>query len=262
MEDSAIGWTTHTFNPVIGCTKVSPACDFCYAEEYANHYEPLVTWGKPGVKAKLRRTAPSNWKNPIYWNRRADHLAAQRGLFRQRVFCASLSDVFDSDWDPQWRADLWDLIRETPDLDWLLLTKRPQNIADMLPADWGGDGWQNVWLGTTAENQVEYDRRKKHLLAVPAKIHFFSCEPLLGPIDIGVGAYGDWYICGGESGPNRRPTSMVWMEHMRLQCADRKIPFFFKQDTSFKPGIRGRASAEMWACKEIPETPHHGALLL
>ncbi len=249
-ENSNIAWCDHTFNPVVGCTKVSAACDHCYAAEYAKRYEPLVTWGGPGQKAVHRRTAESNWRKPLSWNKRAKN--PEFGERRPRVFCASLADVFDKDWDPQVRADLWDLIGATPALDWLLLTKRPQNIADMLPGDWDG-GWDNVWLGTTAENQQEYDRRKKHLLAVPARVHFFSCEPLLGSIDLGEGPHGDWYIVGGESGANFRPMSMGAVEQLRFQCSNRNIAFFFKQDSSVKPGSKGRASPELMACRAFPQ---------
>src|SRR6185312_11609666 len=132
-ENSAIAWCDMTFNPIIGCTKISAACDHCYAAEYAKRYEPLVKWGEPGQKVVYRRTAESNWRKPLQWNRAAK--LPQFGERRPRVFCASLADVFDNGWDPQWRADLWDLIGATPALDWLLLTKRPQNIRDMLPND-------------------------------------------------------------------------------------------------------------------------------
>lgn len=279
-ENSNIAWTTHTFNPWIGCTKVSPACDRCYAEEWAAHYAKDVIWGKPGQHSKLRRT--KTWRDPLAWNKKA---AADQTMFggeRPRVFCASLADVFDNDAPPDWRKDLWDLIGATPALDWLLLTKRPQNIKDMLPADWGADGWANVWLGTTVENQIEADRRIPHLLQIPARVHFLSCEPLLGPVRIddlagpdgavlkplcgltwGPGSKGmhlrtaggpkiDWVIIGGESGHNYRTMSMEWVAALRVQCRDARVPVFFKQDSSIKPGCKGRASPELWACKQFP----------
>ena len=168
--ETKIEWCDHTFNPVIGCQAVSPACDHCYAEAQVTRFG--------GDFAKRRRTSAAKWREPIRWN----SLAAIRGI-RPRVFCASLADAFDNQWEPQWRADLWALIAKTPQLDWLLLTKRPQNIAKMLPDGWG-DGWPNVWLGTTVENQAEADRRIPLLLAVPARVHFLSCEPLLGMVDL------------------------------------------------------------------------------
>ena len=183
-ENSAIEWCHHTFNSWTGCTKVSPACDHCYAESWAKR-SGHVEWGPHGSR---RRT--KTWGDPVKWNRQAE----AEGV-RRRVFCASLADVFDNhrSIEPAWRADLWALIMSTPHLDWLLLTKRPQNIARYLPNDskapwyrpWNFK-WplENVWLGTTVENQEEADRRIPHLLSVPAKLHFLSCEPLLGPVDL------------------------------------------------------------------------------
>lgn len=259
-ENSNISWTHHTFNPVIGCTKVSAACDFCYAEDHANKWEPLVTWGKPGQKSKLRRTVESNWRKPLSWNKQAGKMG-----IRYRVFCASMADVFDNDWDNDTRADLWALIASTPHLDWLLLTKRPQNIRKMLPGAYveqllgcdkpWGDGWSNVWLGMTAENQDEYWRRRQSLFDVPAAVHFISYEPALGALSIQGPMIPDWVICGGESGPNRRPFDLKWATDLKDECEKYGIPFYFKQDSSHKPGCKGRASDELWACKQFPTSP-------
>lgn len=119
-ENSGIEWTHHTFNPWIGCTKVSPACDQCYAEEWNRRYEGGKNWGPHADRRKTK-----SWSAPLKWNREAE----AKGL-RYRVFCASLADVFDNHKSilPEWRAELWLLIKATPHLDWLLLTKRPQNI--------------------------------------------------------------------------------------------------------------------------------------
>ena len=251
-ENSSIEWTHHTFNPWIGCTKVSPACDHCYAEDWDKRYEGGKHWGP---KAPRRLTSAANWNKPRQWNK----VAEERGI-RYRVFCASLADVFDNKAPEGARDRLWQLIRETPHLDWLLLTKRPQNIAKMLPADWD-EGYRNVWLGTTVENQEEADRRIPHLLRVPAKVRFLSCEPLLGPVQLwtyddgdlygpGVIYYGSdtglyhdespegyddsrvgihWVIAGGESGPNYRPASPDWFRGLRDQCLSAGVPFLFKQ---------------------------------
>lgn len=178
-ENSNIEWTRHTFNPWIGCTKVGPGCDHCYAEAWdARGLQQSDTrWG---AKANRTRTAPANWRKPLAWDR-----AAAAAGERHRVFCASLADVFDNQASilPEWRADLWALIRATTNLDWMLLTKRPGNIAKMLPEDWG-IGYPNVWLGCTVVKQEEADRDIPKLLAVPARIRFLSVEPLLGPTDI------------------------------------------------------------------------------
>ena len=234
-----------TFNPWLGCTKVSPACDHCYAETLATA-RLGVQWGP---HAERRRTAASTWRQPHAWNRKA----AREGQ-RYRVFCASLADVFDNAASEDWRIDLWWMIRATPHLDWLLLTKRPQNIAKMVPqvVDFGRDAWangpwSNVWLGTTVENQAEADRRIPHLLAVPAAKRFLSMEPLLGPVDVKRWLFPrtvfgasplqdrtdhtrlDWIIAGGESGPRARPSHPDWFRSLRDQCQAAGVPFFFKQ---------------------------------
>ena len=218
-ENSGIEWTHHTFNPWIGCTKVSPACDHCYAEAWDNRFGG-ERWGPHAA-----RTRTKTWGNPVKWQKRA-----QAEGVRYRVFCASLADVFDNHKSilPAWRRELWELIRQCPDLDWLLLTKRPQNIVRFLPDDWG-DGYRNVWLGTTAENQVEWDRRWPHLANAPARIRFFSCEPLLGPIEMRGGGQLHWMITGGESGVNYRPANPDWFRSLRDQCAMLDVPFLFKQ---------------------------------
>lgn len=249
-ESSNIAWTHNTFNPWIGCTKVSPACDRCYAEDWAKTYRSKdVVWGKPGQRANLVKTSESTWRQPIKWNR-----AAEKAGERKRVFCASLADVFDTQANPEWRAQLWQLIFATPHLDWLLLTKRPQNMRDMVPwADGSERPWRNVWLGTTAENQEEYDRRKPLLMGVPAAVHFLSMEPLLGPIAQDDGPHPNWVIVGGESGSGFRTMGMGWVESIRAQCANRNIAFFFKQDSSTKSGCKGRASESLWRAKYFPQ---------
>lgn len=175
-EQSKIEWCTHTFNPWIGCQKVGPGCDHCYAESLMDRRYGRVQWG-PGHERS--RTSPANWRLPLKWNRQAEALN-----FRPRVFCASLADVFDNAVDAQWRADLFDLIDATPKLDWLLLTKRIGNVASLL-AEIGRERLpDHVWLGITVVNQEEADRDIPKLLATPASIRFLSCEPLLGPVDL------------------------------------------------------------------------------
>ena len=142
MENSKIEWTDHTFNPWIGCQKVSAGCDHCYAEALMDLRYRKVKWGPHGVR---RRTSEQNWKMPLKWHDQAEEFKEMHGR-RPRVFCASLADVFDNKADPVWREDLFAFIRECHRLDWLLLTKRPQNVLRMLPPGWGG-GYRNVWLG-------------------------------------------------------------------------------------------------------------------
>lgn len=255
-ERTGIEWCDHTFNPWTGCQHVSPACDHCYAEAQAKRNPS--TFGGWGPRAERKRTSESYWRQPLLWNKRA----AKEGR-RARVFCASMADVFDNQVPEEWRWSLWRLIARTPNLDWLLLTKRPQNIARMLPErtlasmDDAEEGpwhtpwpWPNVWFGTTVENQAEADRRIPELLAVPARVRFLSCEPLLGAVDLHsaqcretgscsscpacLGGL-DWVIAGGESGPKARPSHPDWFRSLRDQCRVAGVPFFFKQWGEFFP---------------------------
>jgi protein gp37 len=145
------------------------------------------------------------------------------------VFCASLADVFDNQAPSAWREDLFELIRECDLLDWLLLTKRPQNIAKMLPPDWG-DGYHNVWLGMTAEDQLHFDQRWKHLQRIPAPIKFISYEPALGPLRLPAhGPFPDWLISGGESGGGARPVKAQWVRDIVADCRRNAVASFHKQ---------------------------------
>jgi protein gp37 len=243
-ENSKIEWCDHTFNPWVGCTKISPACDNCYAESWAYRAGRANLW-----QGHRSRTSEANWREPLKWNRKA-----QEAGVRARVFCASLADVFDNQVPEEWRLDLYKLIRDTPHLDWMLLTKRPQNIKKFFPQD--GAAWTNVWLGTTVENQEQVSRLD-HLLANKAAMYFASCEPMLEPLDIKkylmgeeehgvdwsrevgskVGACIGWrsgldmVICGGESGSGARiwPGFFDAARSLRNQCRAYNVAFFMKQ---------------------------------
>lgn len=249
-ENSKIEWTDHTFNSWVGCTKVSPACDHCYAESWAKRAGSPELW-----EGKRRRTTEANWRKPIKWNAEAGKLG-----IRHKVFCCSLADVFDNEVPDEWRHDLFRLIRATQNLDWLLLTKRIGNVKKMHP---GGD-YPNIWLGATVINQEEADRDIPKLLDAPAAVRFLSIEPMLGPVRLSylvngtVGyqeGYGvphgepwfvdgdgthwsaydatlkgvDWIICGGESGPSARHMDHEWARSLRDQCQAVGVPFFLKQ---------------------------------
>lgn len=177
-ENSGISWTDHTFNPWIGCTNVSPGCDHCYAEALATR-RLGVPWG-PGQPR--RRTAPANWNKVLKWQREADDFKAAHGRY-PRVFAASLADIFDNEVDREWREDFFALVRSTPDLQWLIVTKRIGNVEKMLPADWG-TGYKNVVLIVTVVNQEEADRDIPKLLGTPAWRRGLSIEPMLGPVSI------------------------------------------------------------------------------
>jgi protein gp37 len=234
---SKIEWTDSTFNPWVGCTKIKrpgnkpSACDFCYAEKWAKR-SGQVRWGN----FARRRTTESYWRGPLGWNSQASDFHSKFGR-RRRVFCASLADVFDNQVDAEWRADLFDLIRLCDQIDWQLLTKRPQNIKKMLPRDWGS-GYPNVWLGTTAEDAISYQQRVNHLLALPAVVKFVSYEPALGPLGtIEVqGETPDWIIIGGESGVRAdfaRPTQPQWARDAIAECRRHSVAPFLKQWGSY-----------------------------
>jgi protein gp37 len=239
-ENSAIEWTDHTFNPWEGCQKVGPGCDHCYAETRNARFGGGVA-GNWGPGAPRRRTSVSNWRKPLRWQADASAFQAAHGR-RQRVFCASLADVFDNAVDPAWRADLFELIRATPDLDWLLLTKRIGNVANMLPVPFDFKRrYPNVWIGATIVNQAEAERDIPKLLATPAAVRFLSMEPLLGPVDISwtevcVPSL-DWVIVGGESGAGARPMHPDWARGLRDQCAAAGVPFLFKQWGEWGPNL-------------------------
>jgi len=225
-ENSKIAWTVHTFNPWIGCQKVSPGCDNCYAE--AQNAFRKWNGGTWGPHAPRSRTSEDYWKKPLKWNAKARAFKREFG-HRPRVFCASLADVFDNQVPASWRQDLFALIRECRRLDWLLLTKRPQNIVKMLPVDWG-DGYANVWLGVTAEEQAHFDQRWKYLRKIPARIKFISYEPALGPLRLPPnGPFPDWLISGGESGGGARPIQPRWVRDIIADCRHHGVVHFHKQ---------------------------------
>lgn len=223
-QDTIIAWTDATFNIAWGCEKISDGCKHCYADTLSARYGHDV-WG-PG---RPRRTfGPKRWAEPEKWDRQA----AAEGR-RHRVFCSSMTDwLLDDPTIDAERAKLWDLIRRTPNLDWQLLTKRSDRIADALPADWGPDGYPNVWLGVSVENRRHGLPRVDHLRSIPAVVRFLSCEPLLedlGEFDLtGI----DWVIVGGESGPGHRPMDHEWARSIRRLCDRMGTAFFFKQSSS------------------------------
>lgn len=212
-ENSKINWTTHTFNPWIGCTKVSPGCLHCYAETLMDTRYGRVKWGAGNPRS---RTAPSNWKKVRSWNNQA-----VRDGIRPRVFCASLADWLDAEIPIEWLRDLLQLVQTTPNLDWLLLTKRPENwsqrVHDAFAAGWDGDEWAsqwldghapgNVWVGTTVEDQTRADLRMPLLAEIPARVRFLSCEPMIGPVSLA--NHVDWLIYAGEH-PGDRPNRFFY----------------------------------------------------
>lgn len=237
-----------TFNLVIGCQKVSPACKNCYAEALDKRWTNGKHWG-PGSDRK--QMSEAYWKQPHKWNTEAK----KAGIMR-KVFCSSLADWAED--HPQLvepRKRLFKLIEETPNLIWLLLTKRPENILRFIPDAWKLRPPQNVWYGTTVESQ-EYVTRIEHLIEVPAHLRFVSCEPLFSALDIkkylsrwlpysrsaifsdrmSYRGHIHWVIAGGESGHNSRPSHPWWFESLRNQCEDTLTPFLFKQWGEWQDG--------------------------
>lgn len=233
-KQTGISWTDHTFNPWWGCIKVSPACDSCYAETWAKRTGHNV-WGKD---APRRFFGDRHWQEPLHWNDQA----AKSGK-RRKVFCASMADVFEKRDDlKESRERLWRLIEQTPSLDWLLLTKRPQNVAEMIPTSWFLDARANAWFGVTAENEEFARKRLTILRHIPNALAWVSYEPALGPVDWT--PYLDfvrWIIFGGESGAAPRKSEAQWASDTLSQCRAAGAAFFNKQ--------AGSLLARDWGCE-------------
>jgi protein gp37 len=222
-KDTNISWAHHTWNPWQGCTWASPGCDHCYMYAWAErfHQDPTVV-----------RKSQSTWNDPYTWHRKA----LKEGK-RKRVFTCSLSDFFHQDADA-WRNDAWKVIRETPALDYLILTKRPGRIHHCLPDDWG-NGYRNVWLGVSIESKT-YLWRMAALKTIPAPVRWLSVEPLLEDLGILDLTGIQWVVVGGESGNrsnNFRPMDHAWARAIRDQCVQHGVAFFFKQSSGWKDGL-------------------------
>lgn len=272
VANSAISWTDHTWNPWIGCTKVSPACDNCYAEAWAKRYG-RAEWGNH----PRQRTGDAVWRAPHKWDKETP------GAF---VFCASLADIFDNQVDPAWRSDAFAVMRATPSLTYLLLTKRPQNIEKLSPHGLP----PNAAIGCTIVTQREAERDLPILLdtkkAMRPAFAFVSIEPMLDAIDLtdlhtdthadlnaltgrgiwpGAKLYSDsanatkcytstldWVICGGESGSNARPIDPDWVRGLRDQCEMHDTPFHFKQWGGRTPKAGGKEIDGREWCERPP----------
>lgn len=260
-RNSAIEWTDATHNFWYGCRKVSAGCKLCYAER------DMTRFGRD-FRAVTRAKGfdkPLSWKEPM------------------KVFVCSWSDFFIKAAD-RWRAEAWDIIRQTPHLTYQILTKRPENIPDRLPEGWW-EGWPNVWLGVSAENQKMADLRIPQLLAIPAAVRFVSMEPLLGPIDFLESGYWDWrytydywkaafpnsagppidwVITGGESDfHDPRPADIDWFRDIRDQCQRAGVPYFHKQMGGSRKidGAWGGRVLDGRTWDQLPELATDGKLL-
>lgn len=275
-ENSAIEWTTHTFNPWIGCMKVSPGCKNCYASvntfTRAQRSRGRELWG-PASTTDRHVTSDAKWREPVKWNREAEAAGVSA-----RVFCASMADVFEDHPSlPPIRERLWPLIESTPWLDWQILTKRPENVMSMVPEYWrsgmASEYWRaafpsNVWIGTSVEDQQRADERIPKLLKIPARVHFLSVEPLLSEVDLQpyFHAMGetlslrplvvvpriDWVIVGGESGAGARPFDIGWARAIVRQCRAHRVAVFVKQ-----LGACVRFPPEEWVGRNLRDLVQH-----
>jgi protein gp37 len=260
-EVTGVEWADHTFNPWWGCSRVSPACRFCYADRDASRWYPGL-WLRHGPR---RMMSESTWQLPYRWNRAAAAVRETR-----RVFCASMADVFED--HPQVveaRARLWQVIGDTPWLVWMLLTKRPENVAGMVP--WPAGGWpRNVWLGVSAETQRWLEVRVPALLTAGGggagagpPVRFVSCEPLLGHLDLrpwltsplrtGV----DWVITGGESGRQAgvRMSHPDWFAGVRDQAQAAEVPLFHKQNGEWSAAAGLARPEDVWLSPDGDRSP-------
>lgn len=272
-ETTGISWTDHTHNPWEGCFKVSDGCKNCYAETRNVRFSGGKHWGPTATTPRLTRSL-ANWAQPRKWDR-----AAKVAGKRARVFCASLADVFEDHPDVIGeRTKLFSLIEETPNLDWQLLTKRPENMIRLAPASWASKWPDNVWAGTTAESAEMLAKRAPFLRAVPARVRFLSCEPLLealddliehvAPTDWETPPFGGtpddgihWVIVGGESGPRARPFLLDWARRIVLDCAELDVACWVKQmGDQPRLGYDGEDAGEPGdEVRPIKFAAHHGA---
>lgn len=243
MNNSSIEWTDHTHNEWIGCEKISDGCKHCYAEELMDKRYGRAKWGANGTRTL---TSIQNRNKPLSWDKSAGKEAK-----RYKVFAQSLSDTFEDrkELEP-WRLELFRKIVLTPNLDWLVLTKRPDVAMRFFNENPEFANLPNLWLGVSVEDQKTADARIPVLLEIPASIRFLSCEPLLGLVGLDNYLYNryhmggerhmynkiDWVIAGGESGPNARPMHPYWVRSLLYQCQWAKVPFFFKQWGEWLPG--------------------------
>lgn len=207
-EKTAIQWTDATWNPWRGCLKVSQGCKNCYM------YREQKRFGEDPTN--VIRSSPATFNAPLKW----------KG--NKKVFTCSWSDFFIKEAD-EWRNEAWEIIRETQNLTYQILTKRPERIKNTLPPDWG-NGYPNVWLGVSIESE-KYLHRMDEILEIPCYTRFISYEPALEEVNFGYKIrYFDWLISGGESGPNARYAQTWWFESARLQCEENHVAFFHKQN--------------------------------
>jgi protein gp37 len=228
-DKTIISWTGHSWNPWWGCHEVTPGCAHCYArvimEKFGRDFHVVKRTSDSTFYAPIKK-----WRDPAY------------------VFTCSMGDFFHIDAD-QWRDEAWDIISATPHLTYQILTKRPERILSHLPRDWG-EGWPNVWLGTTIENN-RWVGRADILRAIPAVVHYLSCEPLLSGLpDLNL-KHIEWVICGGESGKGFRPMDPQWARDLRDKCLREGVAYFYKQGNGIRSEMNKELDGRRW--EQMPD---------
>jgi protein gp37 len=244
-EWTEISWAHHSMNFWAGCDRISPECANCYISRI-----PFFNASRPSHGGGLYKL-PAQWSKPLKWQREIDDMRLLNGDVCLRIFSCSISDFFHAGAD-EWRPEAWNIIRDTPNLVWGILTKRPERILDCLPADWN-DGYKNVWLGVSTGCKKTLDKMDV-LRKVPCSLRFVSCEPLLEDIseDINLDGFG-WVVTGGESGERHRPMDIVWAARLRDKVKAENKPFIFKQVSNLYPGTGRNALGRQW--HEYPDPP-------
>jgi len=244
-DRSRIEWTEATWNPVTGCSKVSPGCAHCYAETFAERWRGVP--GHPYEQGFDLRVWPERLEMPLRWRR------------PRAVFVNSMSDLFHEDIPAHYVAQVFDVMVRAEQHTFQILTKRQDRLAELasqLP-------WRrNIWMGVTIENR-RFVHRADALREVPAAVRFISAEPLLGPLD-GLDLAGiDWLIAGGESGPRHRSIDREWVTDLRDRCQNEGVAFFFKQWGGHRPKSGGRRlDGREWDQMPQPRDRGRGAPVL
>lgn len=259
-----IEWTDHTWNPIVGCSRISPGCKNCYAAITAastkmqqfEQYQKVKEWDGTVTFVANQLKRPFKLKSP------------------QKIFVCSMSDLFHENIPNEWRDRVFEVIEACPRHIFQLLTKRPENAVDYFGYRYGDKNIpDNIWFGVTVENQDMASRRIDILSTIKAKIRWVSFEPLLEDIDltdflqveVAVNCmetpdgsyeinvnYFDWAVIGGESGANHRKVDPLWIESIASQCQDANVFVWVKQDSAYQPGKQGRLSNQLWGLKQFP----------
>lgn len=210
MQRSSIEWTDATWNPVTGCTQISPGCAHCYAKNFAERFRGVP--GHPYERGFALQLRPDRLDQPLRWRK------------PRTIFVNSMSDLFHPKVPEAYIRDVFEVMERADQHRFQVLTKRAERLAELAPSL---PRPEHVWIGVSVENQ-RWTSRIDALRRVPAAVRFLSCEPLLGPLELDLSGI-HWVIAGGESGPRARPMQPDWARLVRDQCAEAGVPFFFKQ---------------------------------